>query len=168
MILTTHLEPLMLSAFYCFSFHRYLLSKRHLTYMMRLTSESSNPCKLQLLAIECNFPSTFIRLHSSVSQPISTQPSNAVRNVILICAHIWCYSISSYRKQGNKLRRLMTYAWPCLLAKHCVDPATKYHGHLLLSHIIAKFAIHKRIVLQVRNLFTILWSAGSPLVRRPS
>ena len=25
----------------------------------------------------------------------------------------------------------------------------RYHGHLLLSHIIAKFAIHKRIVLQV-------------------
>lgn len=43
----------------------------------------------------------------------------------------------------------MTFAWPCLLSKNCVDPATKYHGHLLLSHIIAKFAIHKRIVLQV-------------------
>jgi len=43
----------------------------------------------------------------------------------------------------------MTFAWPCLLSKMCVDPATKYHGHLLLSHIIAKFAIHKRIVLQV-------------------
>ncbi len=57
---------------------------------------------------------------------------------------------SHRRKQGNKLRRLMTFAWPCLLSKHCVDPATKYHGHLLLSHIIAKFAIHKRIVLQVR------------------
>jgi hypothetical protein len=42
----------------------------------------------------------------------------------------------------------MTYAWPCLLSKNCVDPATRYHGHLLLSHIIAKFAIHKRIVLQ--------------------
>ena len=53
------------------------------------------------------------------------------------------------KKQGNKLRRLMTYAWPCLLSKNCVDPATRYHGHLLLSHIIAKFAIHKRIVLQV-------------------
>lgn len=53
------------------------------------------------------------------------------------------------KKQGNKLRRLMTFAWPCLLMKNCVDPATKYHGHLLLSHIIAKFAIHKRIVLQV-------------------
>ncbi|KAI1279601.1 Transformation/transcription domain-associated protein [Halotydeus destructor] len=53
------------------------------------------------------------------------------------------------KRQGNKLRRLMTFAWPCLLAKNCVDPATKYHGHLLLAHIISKFAIHKRIVLQV-------------------
>jgi transformation/transcription domain-associated protein len=53
------------------------------------------------------------------------------------------------KKQGTKLRKLMTYAWPCLLSKNCVDPATRYHGHLLLSHIIAKFAIHKRIVLQV-------------------
>jgi transformation/transcription domain-associated protein len=35
------------------------------------------------------------------------------------------------------------------LSKNCVDPTTRYHGHLLLSHIIAKFAIHKRIVLQV-------------------
>lgn len=53
------------------------------------------------------------------------------------------------KRQGVKLRRLMTFAWPCLLSKNCVDPATKYHGHLLLSHIISKFAIHKRIVLQV-------------------
>lgn len=52
------------------------------------------------------------------------------------------------KKQGARLRRLMTFAWPCLLAKSCVDPATRYHGHLLLSHIIARFAIHKRIVLQ--------------------
>lgn len=53
------------------------------------------------------------------------------------------------RKQGNKLRRLMTFAWPCLLGKNCVDPSARYHGHLLLSHIIARLAIHKRIVLQV-------------------
>ena len=56
---------------------------------------------------------------------------------------------SNNKRQGAKLRRLMTFAWPCLLPKQCVDPATKYHGHLLLAHIIAKFAIHKRIVLQV-------------------
>ena len=54
-----------------------------------------------------------------------------------------CNLLCFLRKQGNKLRRLMTFAWPCLLSKDCVDLATKYHGHLLLSHIIAKFAIHK-------------------------
>ncbi|XP_058465654.1 transcription-associated protein 1 isoform X1 [Malaya genurostris] len=53
------------------------------------------------------------------------------------------------KREGNKLRRLMTFAWPCLLPKNCVDPAARYHGHLLLSHIIARLAIHKRIVLQV-------------------
>ncbi|KAG9509570.1 Transformation/transcription domain-associated protein, partial [Fragariocoptes setiger] len=53
------------------------------------------------------------------------------------------------KRQGSRLRRLMTFGWPCLQAKNCVDPATKYHGHLLLSHIIAKFAVHRRIVLQV-------------------
>ncbi|KAJ8954217.1 hypothetical protein NQ318_005812 [Aromia moschata] len=51
--------------------------------------------------------------------------------------------------QGFKLRRLMTFAWPCLLVENCVDPATRYYGHLLLSHIIDKFAIHRKIVLQV-------------------
>ena len=53
----------------------------------------------------------------------------------------------------------MTFAWPCLLAKNCVDPFNKYHGHLLLSHIISKFAIHKRIVLQV---FHSLLKAHAP------
>ncbi|XP_053674176.1 transcription-associated protein 1 [Anopheles nili] len=53
------------------------------------------------------------------------------------------------KREGNKLRRLMTFAWPCLLPKNCVDPSARYHGHLLLSHIIARLAIHKRIVLQV-------------------
>uniref|UniRef100_A0A1Y1MXI9 FAT domain-containing protein n=3 Tax=Photinus pyralis TaxID=7054 RepID=A0A1Y1MXI9_PHOPY len=56
---------------------------------------------------------------------------------------------ASNKAQGFKLRKLMTFAWPCLLVKNCVDPATRYHGHLLLSHIIDKFAIHRKIVLQV-------------------
>lgn len=53
------------------------------------------------------------------------------------------------KRQGNKLRRLMTFAWPCLLSKSSVDPTARYHGHLLLAHIIARLAIHKKIVLQV-------------------
>jgi transformation/transcription domain-associated protein len=56
---------------------------------------------------------------------------------------------NSSKKEGSKLRRLMTFAWPCLLAKNFVDPSARYHGHLLLAHIISKLAINKRIVLQV-------------------
>jgi transformation/transcription domain-associated protein len=63
-------------------------------------------------------------------------------------AHEYIHDVNN-KKHGQKLRRLMTYAWPCLLAKNCVDPFNKYHGHLVLSHLIAKFAIHKRIVFQV-------------------
>lgn len=64
------------------------------------------------------------------------------------------------KTQGSKLRRLMMYAWPCIMENNCVDPATRYHGHLLLSHIIAKFAIHslpyKRIVLKGTFLFSFV------------
>ena len=67
-------------------------------------------------------------------------------------AHDYIHDVNN-KKQGTKLRKLMTFAWPCLLAKNCVDPFNKYHGHLLLSHIISKFAIHKRIVLQVSETF---------------
>ena len=62
----------------------------------------------------------------------------------------------------------MTFAWPCLLTKNCVNPLTKYHGHLLLSHIIAKFAIHKRIVLQVRtNVYQRVPTAAVLVPTRP-
>ena len=76
------------------------------------------------------------------------------------------------KNRNSKLRRLMTFAWPCLLSKACVDPACKYSGHLLLAHIIAKFAIHKKIVLQVPprapscaigppRVLVALWTASS-------
>ena len=55
------------------------------------------------------------------------------------------------RKHGTKLRQLMTYAWPCLHMKRYAEPSMKYHGHLLLTHIISKFAIHRKIVIQVFN-----------------
>lgn len=77
------------------------------------------------------------------------------------------------KSRNSKLRRLMTFAWPCLLPKACVDPACKYSGHLLLAHIIAKFAIHKKIVLQVRRNKTgvsvnhtvvVRWSGKSKII----
>lgn len=95
---------------------------------------------------------------SGVGSVISTTTpqSDSVRIFILQLSSLFVQYSHDYihdvnnKKQGQKLRRLMTFAWPCLLAnKTCVDPFNKYHGLLLLSHIIAKFAIHKRIVLPV-------------------
>ncbi|KAK6165821.1 hypothetical protein SNE40_022660 [Patella caerulea] len=102
---------------------------------------------------EDNVISVFINRIIDPDNPFAT--SDAVRILLLQFSSLLVEQASPHihdaanKKQGNKLRRLMTFAWPCLLPKNCVDPATKYHGHLLLAHIIAKFAIHKRIVLQV-------------------
>ena len=38
-------------------------------------------------------------------------------------AHI--HNAGNKKQEGTKLRKLMTYAWPCLLSKNCVDPATR-------------------------------------------
>ncbi|XP_049868860.1 transcription-associated protein 1 isoform X2 [Pectinophora gossypiella] len=100
-----------------------------------------------------NIVSVFINNVIDPENPFAC--SDAVRISLLQFACLLLEQASAHihdannKKQGNKLRRLMTFAWPCLLGKNYVDPATRYHGHLLLSHIIAKFAIHKRIVLQV-------------------
>ncbi|XP_074658755.1 transformation/transcription domain-associated protein-like [Tubulanus polymorphus] len=100
-----------------------------------------------------NVISVFVNKVIDPDNPFGT--SDAVRILLLQFSSLLVEQAAPHihdagnKKQGNKLRRLMTFAWPCLLAKTCVDPATKYHGHLLLAHIIAKFAIHKRIVLQV-------------------
>uniref|UniRef100_UPI00358FE8D5 transformation/transcription domain-associated protein-like isoform X3 n=1 Tax=Myxine glutinosa TaxID=7769 RepID=UPI00358FE8D5 len=67
----------------------------------------------------------------------------------LLVEHASHHIHDNNKSRNTKLRRLMTFAWPCLLTKTCVDPVCKYHGHLVLAHIIAKFAIHKKIVLQV-------------------
>jgi transformation/transcription domain-associated protein len=100
-----------------------------------------------------NLISVFINKVVDPDNPFSI--SDSVRIFILQLsslfvqyAHDYIHDVNN-KKQGNKLRRLMTFAWPCLLAKNCVDPFNKYHGHLLLSHIISKYSIHKRIVLQV-------------------
>ena len=37
---------------------------------------------------------------------------------------------ASNKKQGNKLRRLMTYAWPCLITKIRVRFTTRPPEHL--------------------------------------
>lgn len=107
-------------------------------------------------ATSSQVPSSPSQPNSSTTSTSAPQPhSDSVRIFLLQLsslfvqyAHDYIHDVNN-KKQGQKLRRLMTFAWPCLLAKTCVDPFNKYHGMLLLSHIIAKFAIHKRIVLQV-------------------
>ncbi|XP_072179557.1 transformation/transcription domain-associated protein-like [Diadema setosum] len=100
-----------------------------------------------------NLVSVFISKVIDPENPYGT--SDSVRILLLQFAALLVERAAPHihdaadKKQGTKLRRLMTFAWPCLIQKNCVDPTTKYHGHLLLAHNIAKFAIHKRIVLQV-------------------
>jgi len=48
----------------------------------------------------------------------------------------------------ENLKRVMNYAWPCLLDKSCVDPTARYSGHLLLSYIVASYNVNSRIILQ--------------------
>ncbi|CAB3995848.1 Transformation transcription domain-associated, partial [Paramuricea clavata] len=103
---------------------------------------------------EENVISIFVSRVIDPDHPFKT--SDAVRILLLQFSALLVEHASPHihdannKKQGRKLRRMMTFAWPCLLPnKQCVDPATKYHGHLLLAHIISKFAIHKKIVLQV-------------------
>eukprot|EP00794_Sanderia_malayensis_P003406 gene3406-3896_t len=100
-----------------------------------------------------NVISVFINKVIDPQSPFAT--SDSVRILLLQFSALLVEFAAPYihdaanKKQGSKLRRLYQYAWPCLLPKQCVDPATKYHGHYLQAQIIAKFAIHKKFVLQV-------------------
>lgn len=110
-----------------------------------------------------NIISVFINRVVDPDQPYASSDSVRIfllqlSSLFVQYAHDYIHDVNN-KKQGTKLRRLMTFAWPCLLAKTCVDPFNKYHGLLLLSHIISKFAIHKRIVLQV---FHSLLKAHAP------
>lgn len=74
---------------------------------------------------------------------------------------------NSSKKQGEKLKKLVTFAWPTLMFKSCVDASVKYYGHLLLSHIAAKFNINKRIVLQVfHSLLKASVQEAKPVVKQ--
>ena len=60
--------------------------------------------------------------------------SDAVRILLLQLSCLLVEQASDHihdaanKRQGNKLRRLMTFAWPCLLSKNNVDPTIRYHG----------------------------------------
>ncbi|KAK0395513.1 hypothetical protein QR680_001317 [Steinernema hermaphroditum] len=61
------------------------------------------------------------------------------------------HEISQKIKQIGRLRIFMVFAWPCLQAQGPQDITVKYTGHLLIAHIIDKFAINRKIVLQVHS-----------------
>ncbi|XP_065219244.1 transformation/transcription domain-associated protein isoform X2 [Planococcus citri] len=74
--------------------------------------------------------------------------------------------LNTSKTEGNRLRILMEFVWPCLSGKKCTDSITEYHGHLLLCHIISKMAIHKKIILQVfRSLLKANALEVRPIVR---
>ena len=56
------------------------------------------------------------------------------------------------KSQSDRLRTFMLFAWPTLHQSHTGrDITEKYTGHFLLANIIDKFAINRKIVLQVLN-----------------
>lgn len=74
---------------------------------------------------------------------------------------------NSSKKQGEKLKKMVTFAWPTLVFKSCVDASVKYYGHLLLSHIASKFNINKRIILQVfHSLLKASVQEAKPVVKQ--
>ncbi len=76
--------------------------------------------------------SVFINKVIDPDNPFGT--SDAVRILLLQLSCLLVEQASDHihdaanKRQGNKLRRLMTFAWPCLLSKNSVDPTTRYHG----------------------------------------
>ena len=117
-----------------------------------------------------NIISVFVNKVIDPDNPYATSDSVRIfllqlSSLFVQYAHDYIHEVNN-KKQGTKLRRLMTFAWPCLIAKTCVDPFNKYHGHLLLSHIISKFAIHKRIVLQVFNSLLKAYAPEAKIVVR--
>lgn len=76
--------------------------------------------------------SVFINRVIDPDNPFGT--SDAVRILLLQLSCLLVEQASDHihdaanKRQGNKLRRLMTFAWPCLLSKNSVDPTTRYHG----------------------------------------
>ncbi|KAI5692204.1 hypothetical protein M8J75_004578 [Diaphorina citri] len=105
-----------------------------------------------------------------ISQIVETsKPCNLADNLRILVLQMSCllvdqayhhiYDVSQGKASNNVVKPLIIFAWPSLLTKNCVDPATQYYGHLLLSHMIAKFAVSsssvqvfsssKRIVVQV-------------------
>ena len=56
------------------------------------------------------------------------------------------------KKQGTRLRIFMVFVWNTLTSSastHILDPTVRFTGYLFLAHLIDKFTINRKIVLQV-------------------
>ncbi|XGW10530.1 hypothetical protein V3C99_012210 [Haemonchus contortus] len=53
------------------------------------------------------------------------------------------------KKHGWRLRVFMLFAWSCLTPTNRQDATLRYTGFLFISHIVQKFTINRKIVLQV-------------------
>lgn len=101
-----------------------------------------------------NLATLFISQIVEASKPSNLSDSLRILVLQMSCilveqAYHHIYDVSQGKNSNNIVKPLIFFAWPSLLTKNCVDPATQYYGHLLLSHMIAKFAVSKRIVVQV-------------------
>lgn len=117
---------------------------------------------------------------AKIISPITESPptfviSDSVRILLLqLCCLIveqsyhYVYHVSQGKVLVNKAKPLIMFAWQLsLLGKNFVDPATRYHGHLLLAHMIAKFGVSQRVVLQVfLGLLRAHASEVRPIVRQ--
>ncbi|GMS86737.1 hypothetical protein PENTCL1PPCAC_8912 [Pristionchus entomophagus] len=61
--------------------------------------------------------------------------------------------VNNRTSHSNRLRVFMLFAWPCLNSSS-MDVTLKFMGHLFLCHIIEKFTINRKIVLQVYHSLT--------------
>lgn len=119
-------------------------------------------------------------LIAKIIGPVTESPpvyviSDSVRILLLqLCcliveqAYHHVYNVSQGKVIVNKAKALIMFAWQLsLVGKNFVDPATRYHGHLLFSHMIAKFGVSQRVVIQVfLGLLRAHASEVRPIVRQ--
>ena len=76
--------------------------------------------------------------------------SDELKVAILRLSQFLVCNLSDYiPEKGDRfrLKRLVEYGMPCMEKSGTMDPSTKYHGHLLLAHLISKFQMKEQIML---------------------
>ena len=98
---------------------------RSLTLTHLLTHHTFTHSLTRTMSFTHTFTHSLTHNHSSLSPPPSL-PQDSVCILLLQFSSLLVENAyahihdSNNKKQGAKLRRLMTFAWPCLLPKQCV------------------------------------------------